>query len=125
MKYLTCTRCGEQVNPDAKTCVCGWVPPRKAAANVDDKGNQRPTTPQRCAWVDAKGHCQHYPVMAPGNGSWYCREHAYRLEGYKGMEGKRGNELPTPDPVSREVLAKQAKYRKQPNDLPNVLSVEV
>jgi hypothetical protein len=125
VRYEPCLKCGELLNPDARSCVCGWVPPRKAAPTTDDKGQPRHTTPQRCSWVDSRGQCQHYPIMAPGNGSWYCRQHAYALQGWSGMEGKRGNDLPTPDPVSREVLAKQGRYRKAPADLPNVLNVEV
>jgi hypothetical protein len=52
-----------------------------------------------CEWNNYGDSCQHRGILSPGTsgGPWYCREHFYRLRGYKDMEdeGLHGNQLPT------------------------------
>lgn len=57
-----------------------------------------PRGPTQCSWNDYGDTCPHRGILSPGTngGPWFCREHFYRLRGYKDMEdeGLHGNQLP-------------------------------
>lgn len=69
-----------------------------------------------CAWNDHGQTCSHMGCNSnnPQGGPWYCREHYYRMMGYGGMEGKHGNELPTPSHSHAVETLRAARKRREP-----------
>lgn len=70
-----------------------------------------------CAWNDHGETCGHPGIASfatTGTGSWYCREHWYRLRGFAGMEGKRGNQMPAEiHSYAVEILQAKLKARRE------------
>lgn len=75
----TCPDCGEDLNPRAKKCPCGWrVPEAESTA----PGRTVPALDLEygwCAWRSNGERCREPGVVSlstMGGGQWYCSEHA-------------------------------------------------
>lgn len=68
-----------------------------------------------CAFNDHGLPCTFYGMrsFSTFGGPWYCREHYYRMMGYNGMEGRKGNALP--DPCNSSLVPELLKKVKQPS----------
>lgn len=90
-----CPKCRKYSAVDATEC-------DHCAVQFADLKRQQPrepkhgSSPELCTFNDRGASCTFKAIMLV-NGSWCCREHGYKLGNYAGMEGKRGNELPSPD----------------------------
>lgn len=69
MNYKPCPSCGEKLNPDARSCVCGWQPSGRSTSAVPPKDTQ-------CTFQYAGTRCRH-PVgfFDAGASSGWCIFH--------------------------------------------------